>query len=291
MPIRTMSAELEAAIDAQKPTLQILLKLTLRDASVLGFTKFPVAVVYDGVTYLPGLNISVAESQIGLNVDNLEVAGGYKQGIITESDVAAGIYDDCDADIILIDRADHSAGDVTIQHCKVREIRSRDDVFSVELSSLVHLLQAQVGRIVTPYCDTDVYSARCGLSETGTHPTLSKPLRWTGATVSVVNSSIVFRANDATNFPTGYFDNGKLTWLTGGNAGVLSEVKAHGLNTGVAVFTLHEPPRKAAIAVNDTFRVQWGCNKAAERCKTVNNFVKFQGYPFLPGARKSLAAK
>lgn len=291
MPVRAMSAELEAAITEQKPSLQILMKLALRDDSVLGFTKHPVPIVYDGVTYRPGLNISVVQSQVGLSVDNLEATGGYKDGIITEADVAAGIYDDCWASLLLFDRENHVAADTIIQRCKVREIRSQDDVFNVELASLMHLLQAQVGRIVTPYCDTDVFSAKCKLLEAGTHPN-GKPLRWASATVSVVNSSIIFRANDATAFPTDHFTNGKLTWLTGANAGVLSEVKAHGLSGGnVAVFTLHEPPRKAAITVGDTFKVLFGCNKTEHRCKAASNFTNFQGYPYLPGGRRSMYAK
>lgn len=291
MPERDISVALAAAISNQSPTLQLLLKLTLRDATVMGFAKFPVAVTYSGVTYRPGLNISVVQSQIGLSVDNLETGAGYKDGVITEAEVAAGIYDRARTELFLMDRSNHAAGSCIIQRGLVREIRSRDDQFSVEIASLVSLLQANVGRLVTPYCDTDVFSTACGLSENGTHPTLSKPFKWTGATVSVVNSSIIFRANDATAFPTDYFTNGKLTWLTGDNAGVLSEVKAHGLSAGVAIFTLHEPPRIAPVSVGDTFTVLFGCNKAAERCKAAGNFTNFQGYPFLPGARKSLAAK
>lgn len=291
MPVRDISAELEAAITDRKPTLQLFLKMTLRDDTVMGFTKYPVAVTYESVTYRPGLNVSVVQSQIGLGVDNLEVGAGYRDGIITEAEVAGGVYDGAGIILFLIDREDHAAGELILQRGKIREIRSRDGIFNVELASLASLLQANVGRLVTPYCIVPVFSAQCGLDEDGEHPTILKPYKWADGEVSVVNSSIIFRANDSEAYPTEFFNNGKLTWLTGGNAGVLSEVKSHGLSSGVAIFTLHEPPRLASIAVTDTFSVTWGCNKSFYRCQTAENVINMRSFPWLPGARKSLAAK
>ena len=63
MPLRDMSAGMLANIINQKPTLQIFLKVTLQSGAILGFTKFPEPLTYDGVTYLPGLNVTTIAGQ------------------------------------------------------------------------------------------------------------------------------------------------------------------------------------------------------------------------------------
>lgn len=76
-----------------------------------------------------------------------------------------------------------------------------------------------------------------------------------------------------------YYKYGKLTWLTGDNAGFSMEVKAFASGQ----FTLFEG-MYYAISIGDTYSVYAGCNKAMSTCITkFDNILNFRGEPYLPG--------
>lgn len=98
-------------------------------------------------------------------------------------------------------------------------------------------------------------------------------------TVTGVTDSRVFTDSGLTD-TAGTFEQGVVSWLTGGNAGLSKEVKAHA--TG-GVFTLVEP-MPYAINAGDTFTVSVGCLKRhVEDCKTrYDNLHNFRGEPHRP---------
>ena len=81
------------------------------------------------------------------------------------------------------------------------------------------------------------------------------------------------------NYSQGYFTYGKVTWLTGGNAGYKMDVRK--FSPGLVTLAL---PMTHDITVGDTFSIVAGCDDTLTTCKTrYNNFVNFRGEPYLPG--------
>ncbi|MFT0167479.1 DUF2163 domain-containing protein [Paraburkholderia mimosarum] len=95
-----------------------------------------------------------------------------------------------------------------------------------------------------------------------------------------------FNVNDAGSevfinftYAMGYFAYGKVTWLTGNNAGASMEVKSFGSGN----VTLAMPMGKA-VQVGDTYTIAAGCDKQFGTCRDHwNNIVHFRGEPYTPG--------
>ena len=83
-----------------------------------------------------------------------------------------------------------------------------------------------------------------------------------------------------------WFAAGKVTWLTGGNAGVAAEIKAWDADTSQV--TLFLPPT-FPVAGGDTLTLTVGCDKRRDTCiGRFENIVNMRGEPFLPGLDKAL---
>lgn len=84
-------------------------------------------------------------------------------------------------------------------------------------------------------------------------------------------------------FDTDFCNDGKLIWLTGANAGLLSEVRDWLLGYPDSTVTLHlKTP--FAIQVGDTFKIYAGCSKLKSICiSKFNNIANFGGFPTIPG--------
>ena len=78
----------------------------------------------------------------------------------------------------------------------------------------------------------------------------------------------------------GYYVNGLLTWTTGSNAGIQSEVKTYA--QGVITLWASMP---FEIQVGDTYTIKPGCNKTAadHSTKFGLNMDSFGGFPDIPG--------
>lgn len=80
-------------------------------------------------------------------------------------------------------------------------------------------------------------------------------------------------------YSIGYFAYGKVTWLTGQNAGFSMEVKTFA--PGVVTLAMAMP---YPIAVGDTYTITAGCDKTIGACNArYSNIVHFRGEPYIPG--------
>lgn len=100
-----------------------------------------------------------------------------------------------------------------------------------------------------------------------------------------------FDSNDAQTvvfidftYTIGYFAYGNLTWTSGANEGLVSQVKTF----APGVVTLGLPPPNP-IAVGDTYSIVAGCDKTFGRCQAYGNIIHFRGEPFIPGPDVLLA--
>lgn len=107
---------------------------------------------------------------------------------------------------------------------------------------------------------------------------------WEG-TVTTATDSSNFEDTSLTDadasFVDDWFKYGLLTWLTGNNAGIESEIKTHTETGGVLELWKGMP---YAIQVGDTFLIEAGCDKSRVACRDkFVNIVNFRAFPWVPG--------
>jgi uncharacterized phage protein (TIGR02218 family) len=249
---------------------------------VLNDTVFPnlgfpsVNVTYATAT---GFSRSAVANSVGLNVDNLEIDGPLSSAGILAADVRAGRYDMAGIIAFLCDWNNLGNGVIVLRRGFVGEMTPIDSGIKVELLGLLQLLSRSFVDVTSPDCSADFCDKnaanKCKLdpatfSETGTVTSLVDPFREFNATISG-------------SHPAGFFDAGGLvTWVTGNNAGLLSnEVKSQ---TGTDVVLMF--PTAYAVQVGDTFSILGACDKTmlgANGCSSKSNVVNFRGFPFNPG--------
>ena len=251
-------------------------EVTLSDGQVKRFTDHDKDLTFLSNTYIAdnSCQASMLESGENLSIDNVEMKI-YLETHVSRDDIVGGLYDGARVKIYLVNwqnTANYCALPGGYLH-RIEEDGTGEAVF--ELVSLSSKLNQKVGRIVIPTCDADVGDTRCGIDLTSyTH----------AGVVDSVTSRRVF-VDTTTAQADDYFAYGKITWLTGDNAGYVSEVKTYSSNT----FTIMKPPPNA-IAVGDTFNATIGCDRTKETCiNTFSNITNFRGFPFVPGSLRALS--
>lgn len=266
----TLPASITAGIAAGVTTTATLWKITRTDAQVFGFTSFDQNITYGGVTYqaLTSYTRSAVSTDASLASDSVDLEGVLDSAAITEADLLAGKWDHARLDLLLIDWADQTAV-TTLKTGWIGEVSTGTTGFKAELMGLASALQQNVTEVTSPTCRATLGDARCTKVLTA--------FTFAG-TVTAVTDRRVFTCG-LTNADN-YFVGGKLTWLTGANAGLVMEVKTS-LATGAFGLFL---PMPYDIAVGDTFSAVIGCDKTIAVCAgTFGNGVNFQGEPYLPG--------
>jgi uncharacterized phage protein (TIGR02218 family) len=86
--------------------------------------------------------------------------------------------------------------------------------------------------------------------------------------------------------PSGYFDQGELTFESGANEGITYTIQRWDLDTRtIALFETAYYP----ILLGNGFSAIAGCDKTLDACKRYGNFLNFGGEPHVPGADKIFA--
>lgn len=276
---KTISAELAAHYAGDALTTATLLKVTLRDGTIFGFTDNDKAITYpddsDGIEYAPSsvYDASAIVTTSELNVDNLEGKGFLDSEGITAEDLESGRWDGASFEFIRVNYKDLTMGHEWLGKGTLGEVQRMGGTYTAELRRLMHKLQNNIGRIVTPSCDAVLGDSRCGvdlgaLEETGS--------------VTVATSARLFTTDLG---GSGTYSYGVLTWTSGDNSGRSMEVKAH-TATGVIELQLAMP---YAVQVGDDFTITPGCDKTKATCiATFDNVVNFRGFSFVPGQDKVL---
>lgn len=266
----TLPASITSGIAAGLTTIASLWKITRTDAQVFGFTSHDRDIEYDGVTYsaLTGYTRTAVSTDSSMATDSVDIEGVLDSSTITEADLLAGVWDHARLDMMLIDWADPSDA-VIIKSGWLGEVQTGNTGFKAELMGLASALSQNVTDVTTPTCRADLGDARCGKNLTA--------FTFAG-TVTAVTDRRVFDSN-LTN-ADGYYIGGKLTWVTGANAGLVSEIKTSLAAGDITLFL----PMPYDIATGDTFSAHIGCDKTISVCAaTFSNAVNFRGEPYLPG--------
>jgi uncharacterized phage protein (TIGR02218 family) len=264
MPI---SLALAAHLVGPLTTVATYFRLTRRDGVVMGFTDHNRDLPFESVTHLA--NSAYSRSQIASNsdlkIDNFELDGILDAAAIDADDIRAGLYYGAPYKIGILNWNDLTMGDLVLKRGTIAKITLKDNTFVAEGEGLAGKLKQRVVKLILPLCNVDVFSPLCGVdpaafTETGTVTAITVPRKIFTATITGAR-------------PAGFFDDGLITWSTGGNTTIPIEVTsdAPGLTLFDAV--------GRDIEIGDAFTITAGCNKQRlGDCKIkYNNVVNYRG--------------
>lgn len=256
-----------------------LWSITLKSGQVLRYTDHDRDLTVAGNLFSSAtapFSASSVSSSAGLNVDNLEceVAGLPAS---ERAAIDAGVYDGATVLFEEVDWSNPAGGTRIVKTGELGNISysSAPDGGAVRLKieflSLAQKLARQMHQVTSPTCRAALGDARCKVN--------LAPLTYTGSVTAVASRSAFTDSALASAAGTHTF--GLVTWLTGANAGLQSEVKSHAAG-GVLTLQTAAP---YAVAVGDAYSVIPGCDKTRTTCvNRYNNMVNFRGEPDIPGA-------
>lgn len=257
-------------------TLSTCWKITRADATVEGYTDHDTDLVVSGVTYYAsaGFAPSAVDRSIDLSVDNQQVMGIIDNDNITADLLLAGAYDGARVELIEVNWST-STKVRTLLVGFLGDIQVSGNGYAATLYSIENELQKPIGRTVTLRCDAALGDSRCGYS-----------LSADSVLLTSVTDSVTF-FDSALGGSDGDYNNGKITWLTGDNAGITCDVKRYTATGGkIEVYV----PLPNVPEIGDTANIYVGCDRTLETCRdTFSNVDNFRGFPYLPGINDLVA--
>jgi uncharacterized phage protein (TIGR02218 family) len=303
--MKSISANLKAHIQGDSTTLATCWKLALADGStVLGFTDHVENLVIDSVTYSAnsGFSHSEIDQSLGMNPDNLEIAGFLDSPSLDSDDLRAGLLNNAEVWIFIVDYTTISDGILALDYGNIGEVTMLDDdSFVVEFRSLMQRLDQEIGRKYSRFCKVDLGSTECGIDLSGSAGggfdqgfdagfSLGETWTKTGTVTSVTNNRTWV---DSTRTETAnWFQFGVITWTSGANSGLSFDVKSS-TATGTISQVFSCP---FTIATGDGYSMHAGCNHLLKMfgdtvgtaytgdCRSkFNNVDNFRGEPEITG--------
>ncbi|GAC1333169.1 MAG: DUF2163 domain-containing protein [Beijerinckiaceae bacterium] len=275
--MRQISPDFAAALARPITTLCHCWRLTRRDGTIQGFTDHDCDLSFSGVTFAAasGFDASDSQASLGLSAGGGEVTGALVSDILSEDDLANGIWDGASVEIWLVD---WSAPDrrVLLDIATIGEVRRSEFAFTAELRSAASFLDQETGLLFQRACSADLGDARCKVA-------LTAPDFVCNGEVTASGTSLAFSAILERGYAPGFFTGGKLLFLSGGNSGVSCQIKDQRLVEDGVVFALWTP-LASPLAPGDRFTVTAGCDKTLRTCRDkFNNLVNHRGFPHMPG--------
>ena len=275
--MKNLSPGLQSHLDDGTTTLSWCWRISRSDGVALGFTDHDRSLSFDGTMFEPESGFAASEIRAGsdLAVDAQDATGVLTSDRITETDILDGRWDNAAVELWRVNWADSSQR-VLLRRGAVGQIRRGRMAFVAEVRSLAHVLGQTVGRTFQAGCDAALGDARCGID-------LENAIyKGTGVVTDILRDR-AFMASGLSGFDAGWFTSGTMTWTSGGNAGRVTEVLAHGVDGSIATLTLLEAPVRA-VAEGDGFVARAGCDKRIATCSAkFANTTNFRGFPNIPG--------
>jgi uncharacterized phage protein (TIGR02218 family) len=253
--------------------------ITLANGTVLRYTSHDRDLTVGGALYVAAdapFDAGSVQSSAGLNADQLEltVAG---LPAAERAQIDAGVWDRAEVVFGEVDWSNPALGMRVLRTARIGQVSYTTSAdggavrLKVELMGLLARLQQPVHQVTTPTCRARLGDARCGVA--------LGPLTVTGTLTAATSTSAV--ADSARAEAAGTYSGGVLTWTSGLNAGIKSEVKAHTAGGALSLLL----PLPYAPAVGDAYSLVPGCDKTIATCAaTFSNAVNFRGEPWVPGA-------
>jgi len=279
--VKTLIATLRAAFAAEVAQITTCLRITRRDSQQFHYAANSRDLVFAGKTWSArGADDTTAiTNSLRDSVGNVDM-DGFFESAQHRTDLRSGLYDNARVEIFQVDRANLPATvtpETTLWlftgYTGQAIVKPDGHGYSIEARSLIQLLQQNIGTLTSGICRAEFGSL------TGDEPCLVNPAGYTAtAAVESVSMNRLLKTPALTQ-AVSWFSAGRLTWLTGGNAGAVEYVAQYAPG-----FVVLLRPGVAAIQAGDTFSIVAGCDHTLGTCAAkFNNAINFQGEPFLPG--------
>lgn len=149
--MKTIAADLQTDIEAG--TICTLMMATRKDGTVYYWTDNDQALTVAGNTYQPAAGMGSIKLDI---TNNAEVSTTQTKAawlpIITEADVLAGLFDDCELQIGMCSWVNPSYGAVWLFSGQLSLVTATQDGFQATVQSSLWVLQRPLGIFMTPNC-------------------------------------------------------------------------------------------------------------------------------------------
>lgn len=279
--MRAASEKLIALLDADQFLMADLYTITTVQNDVYRYTNYDYDLVVNGHVYKSDGPIIFREGislSLGIEVDNLSLSidttDNEKFGDIRV--IQAFHNGQMDGARFILERAfldvntPTDTNDSTLKLFEGRLIEPEFDRNSISVSVASDLddLNLQMPRnLYQPSCSNTLFDSACGL------------LRENHVVETTIEqSSTASRILCQVSQPQGWFTQGVIEFLDGGNKGLKRTVRLH--ESGALLLTL---PLLEAPQVGQRIKIYPGCDKRLETClNRFNNFSRFRGEPFIP---------
>lgn len=279
--MRAASAKLIALLDADQFLMADLYTITTVQNDVYRYTNYDYDLVVGGYVYKsdgPIISREGISLSLGIEVDNLSVTIDVTddqtfEGVRVVQAFHNGQMDGARFKLerIFMDMdtpTDTSAGTIKLFEGRLIEPELDRNTISVSVASDLDDLNVQMPRnLYQPSCTNTLFDSACGL------------LRQNHVVSTTIESgSTASRILCQVNQPQGWFTQGVIEFLDGGNKGLKRTVRLH--ESGALLLTL---PLLEAPQAGQRIKVYPGCDKRLETCDNrFNNRSRFRGAPFIP---------
>lgn len=265
--MKSASVALLAHYAGGSTTISRQARIQRKDGFVLLGTTCAHNLLINGELYLSkyGTNPKAISQEASAAVANSQI-DGFLSDLVTEADLSAGKWDGALVSVFDVNYRDLTMGILALQTGALGNVTAGRSAFTAEVRGVTQSLQNIVGRVYTQTCTAVLGDARCKVNLAG--------FTVTGALTSV---AALNQFTDSSRLEAvDWFKYGKITWLTGANAGLSMEVAA--FNGGAFTLAL---PMPYAVAVGDTYSLVAGCNKTLKGNQARTGAITFPSSGFI----------
>ena len=263
--------------------------ITRTDGAIYRFTSLDRDLTFQGLTYQACDSMSPTASEMATQlgaIGNMELTGLISDTSITDEDLANGLFNGATVEVWKVPW-ENQGGEIPFRLLAgtLGDVRLGAVAFTAEvITPGATIQQRPLLDEYTPGCPYELGDARCAFD---------LPSLQVSGTVDAVFNIIAPNSQRRRKFTDSsraeaaqYFDFGEITWTSGANSGITSDVKSF----AAGVFVLWELLPND-IALGDTYTALPGCDKSTTTCTdTFDNFVNFGGFPDVPGSDRMIYA-
>lgn len=259
-------------------------RITRTDGTIIRTTDHDTPLTIDSEVFAPasGFTASARQKQAGLAEQNFEVIGVLDSDAITDADLRLGLYNGAQIDELMVDWLYPWIGAIITNLYFVEMVTFTGERWEAQVAGLTSKIRRQVGQVYSRLCRYDLGDARCRFD------LATETISGAVVTTITIQRREITSVTLAGTKPDDFYAFGRVTWVTGDNAGHLSEAAEYIDATGL-VLLRGETPND--IQVGDTFDIEAGCDKLRQTC--IDKFdilVNFGGFPFIPGTDRVMQA-
>ncbi|ENV57827.1 hypothetical protein F951_01200 [Acinetobacter soli CIP 110264] len=279
--MRAASEKLIALLDANQFVMADLYTITTIQNDIYRYTNYDFDLIVAGELYHsdgPIISRDGITLSLGVEVDNLSVTIDVTDEETFESLRIVQAFHNGQMDgarfkleRIFMDAStptDTSAGTIKLFEGRIIEPEFDRNTIHASVASDLDELNVQMPRnLYQPSCSNTLFDHACGLNRENyvLETTISA-----GSTASRILCDI--------HQPQGWFTQGVIEFLEGGNKGLKRTIRLHEFDVLLLTLPLLEDPE-----VGQRIKVYPGCDKRLETCQNrFNNFSRFRGAPFIP---------